>query len=51
MKVITASLKHYTHIPKEMVDSEGFIRKEILHMVIYITDLPEQTLIACLATN
>lgn len=34
-----------------MVDSEGHIRKEVLRLICYIGDLPEQALIPCLAPN
>ncbi|KIJ42963.1 hypothetical protein M422DRAFT_170523, partial [Sphaerobolus stellatus SS14] len=38
-------------IPKETLDSEGFLCHEIIHIVAYIADLPEQALKAALALN
>ncbi|KAF8513986.1 hypothetical protein BU17DRAFT_52907, partial [Hysterangium stoloniferum] len=35
----------------EMVDSEGLVQKEILRLAAYPCDLPEQSLICCLAPN
>lgn len=51
LRIILKPLVLYTCIPREMVDSEGFIRHEIFRLVAYICDLPEQTLVACLAQN
>ncbi|KAF8525769.1 hypothetical protein BU17DRAFT_29069, partial [Hysterangium stoloniferum] len=41
----------FTVTPIEMVDSEGYICKEILAPLFYIADTPEQALVAGLAPN
>ncbi|KIJ28462.1 hypothetical protein M422DRAFT_189702, partial [Sphaerobolus stellatus SS14] len=51
MQIMLELLALYARIPRARVDSEGFICKEILHLVGYICDLPEQMLIAGVAQN
>ncbi|KIJ48385.1 hypothetical protein M422DRAFT_162676 [Sphaerobolus stellatus SS14] len=51
LRHILQTLVPHETIPKEMLDSEGFLRREIIRIVAYIADLPEQALNAALAPN
>ncbi|KAF8523700.1 hypothetical protein BU17DRAFT_85525 [Hysterangium stoloniferum] len=51
MREVMKPVIPFTVTPIEMVDSEGYIRKEILAPLFYIADTPEQALVAGLAPN
>jgi hypothetical protein len=51
MRYVLASLIHHETVPRTMLDSEGFLRQEIICIVALIADLPEQALNTCLAPN
>jgi len=51
MRIILQPLREHIMEPRYMVDSEGYIRKEVFRMATYIGDLPEQVLVAGLSPN
>jgi hypothetical protein len=51
MREVMKPIIPYTKSPIEMVDSEGYIREEIIMPVMYISDTPEQALVSGLAPN